>query len=153
RAVIIPPSRRVDDVGVRRVDLAAREIVLVSTPDSRLRGEYSFWFDNDAGHARRGEIVARDAETVTRRILRVDFGDLEGARRGRFSGWFHLSPRDLGLPYENVPIATPLGDAPAWLIPAAEPSTRWAIHVHGRAVRRSETLRAVAPFRAEGYTS
>ncbi len=136
------------------VDLAAGTIVLSSNADSRLAGAYSFWFANEAGHARVGEIITSDDDTVTREVLGVDFGDLTAARRGRMSGWFHLSPRDLGYPYRDVTIDTPLGPAPAWLIPAAEDSARrWVINVHGRGVRRSETLRAVEPFRDAGYSS
>lgn len=155
RKVIIPPSRREEDVAIRSVDLDAGLIVLDSTPDSRLRGEYSFWFTRESGHARLGEIVATTPTTVTRRILGVDRGDLVAARRGRLTGWFYLSPADLGVPYDDVAIATPLGDAPAWLVPpeSGEPGRRWAIHVHGRAVRRPETLRAVPIFRAAGFTS
>jgi alpha-beta hydrolase superfamily lysophospholipase len=84
----------------------------------------------------------------------VDLGDLRTAKRGRLTGWFYLTPADLGVPFDDVEIATPLGDAPAWLVPAPDgPSTRWAIHVHGRAVRRPETLRAVPIFRKAGFTS
>jgi alpha-beta hydrolase superfamily lysophospholipase len=154
RTVIIPPSRRAEDVAILSLDLEAKTIVLSSNADSRLPGVYSFWFNRDSGHARVGDIIESDDETVTRSILGVDFGDLASARRGRLSGWFHLSPRDLGHPYSDVTIDTPLGPAPAWLVPApGKPAKRWVINVHGRAVRRSETLRAVEPFRDAGYTS
>jgi acetyl esterase/lipase len=154
RRVIIPPSRREEDVAIRSVDLDAGLVVLDSTADSRLPGEYSFWFTRESGHARIGEIVASTSTTVTRRLLAVDSGDITTARRGRLTGWFYLTPADLDVPFEDVAIATPLGDAPAWLIPAADATTdRWAIHVHGRAVRRPETLRAVPIFREAGYNS
>lgn len=154
RTVIIPPSRRTEDVTILKLDLTAGTILLSSNADSRLPGEYSFWFSRDSGHARLGEIIAQDEHTVLRRLIGVDFGDLAAARRGRLSGWFHLSPRDLPFPYRDVVIETPLGPAPAWLVPAeGGTGTRWVINVHGRAVRRSETLRAIAPFRAAGYTS
>jgi alpha-beta hydrolase superfamily lysophospholipase len=154
RTVIIPPSRRTEDVTILGLDLAAGTILLSSNADSRLTGEYSFWFTRDTGHARLGEIIKQDERTVLRRLIGVDFGDLTAARRGRLSGWFVLSPRDLPFPYRDVTVETPLGPAPAWLIPAeGGTGTRWVINVHGRAVRRSETLRAVAPFRDAGYTS
>ncbi|MGV3712411.1 alpha/beta hydrolase family protein [Pseudolysinimonas sp.] len=155
RKVLTPPSRREEDVAIRSVDLDAGLIVLESTADSRLPGEYSFWFTRESGHARVGEIVATTADSVTRRLLGVDSGDLLAARRGRLTGWFYLTPADLGVAFEGVDIATPLGDAPAWLVPPASGGTgeRWAIHVHGRAVRRPETLRAVPIFREAGYTS
>lgn len=155
RKVIVPPSRREEDVAIRAVDLDAGLIELESTPDSRLRGDYSFWFTRESGHARIGEIVEETPNSVTRRILGVDHGDLAAARRGRLTGWFYLTPTDLGVPFEDIAIATPLGDAPAWLVPPASGDTtgRWAIHVHGRAVRRPETLRAVPIFRDAGVTS
>lgn len=155
RAVIVPPSRRTEDVRILGVDLDRGLITLSVTPDSLLPGTYSFWFDQDAGAARLGEILARDDRSVTRRVLSVEFGDLETARSGRFNGWVYLSPDDLGVAYEDVDVATPLGDAPAWLVPAdpGSPSKRWMIGVHGRAVKRSEVLRAVPAFREAGYDS
>ncbi|MFT4028949.1 MAG: alpha/beta fold hydrolase [Protaetiibacter sp.] len=154
RTVVIPPSRRDDDIRILGLDVEAGRITISATPDSLLPGQYSLWFSRDTGHARVGEIVATDRSGVTRELIGVDFGDLHAARRGRFSGWFWLSPRSLGVPYENVVVSTPLGAAPAWFVPAAdEESDRWVIAVHGRAVRRPETLRAVAPFRDSGFHS
>jgi alpha-beta hydrolase superfamily lysophospholipase len=153
RTVIIPPSRRTEDVAILSVDLDAGIIVLSSNADSRLPGEYSFWFTRDTGHARLGEIIASDERTVTRSILGVDMGDLSTATRGRLSGWFHLDPAGFGQVAQDVEVDTPLGPAPAWLVPAARPTKRWVINVHGRAVRRAETLRAMEPFRDAGYTS
>ncbi|MEQ1735720.1 MAG: alpha/beta fold hydrolase, partial [Rhodoglobus sp.] len=60
---------------------------------------------------------------------------------------------ELGFEFSEVPVATELGPAPGWLIPAADESDRWAIQVHGRAVSRPETLRSVPVFRGEGFTS
>ncbi len=153
RTVIIPPSRRTDDVRILSVDADAGRIVVSSTPDSRLPGEYSFFFSGDTGHARVSEILESTPTTVTRRLEGVDRGDLSAAERGRFSGWFHLDPAGFGFEYTDVEIATPLGAAPAWLVPASVPTSRWVIQVHGRAVRRGETLRAIEPFRDAGYTS
>ncbi|MET4704522.1 alpha/beta fold hydrolase [Frigoribacterium sp. UYMn621] len=153
RTVVTPPKRRPEDTRILSVDGAGDLITLSSTADSRLPGEYSLFFADGGGHARVGDIVAETPETVIRRLLAVDRGDLAHARRGRFSGWFYIGPADLGFPFQNVDIPTELGPAPAWLVPAEGPSTRWVIEVHGRAVRREETLRAVPVFRAAGYTS
>lgn len=153
RVVVTPPKRRAEDIRIVGVDSDARTITLESSVDARVPGDYSFWFDGGQGYARVGEITSQTEQTVTRRVLGVDFGDLESARRGRFSGSFYRSPDELGFPYEEVEIETDLGAAPAWLIPAAAPSTRWVIQVHGRAVTRQEPLRAVPVFRHEGFTS
>jgi len=152
RRIVTPPTKRTDDTRVYDVDLAAGTITLEATMDAVLPGDYSFWFAADSGHARLGAIVGRTAKTVTRRILTVDFGDLTAVTRGRLGGYSFLGPWDLGLEFTNVTVPTELGDAPAWLIPAEEPSGRWVILVHGRGVRRHETLRAVPVFNAAGYS-
>ncbi|WP_167050857.1 alpha/beta fold hydrolase [Salinibacterium sp. ZJ77] len=153
RTVVIPPSRREYDIRILGVDLEAGEITLSPTPDSCVSGEYSFWFSGDRGHARVGEILSVSRSGVTRRLLSVDFGDIENATRGRFNGWFWLTPRSLEVPYENVSVPTPLGPAPAWFVPAEGESDRWVINVHGRGASRSEVLRAVTPLRDAGYHS
>lgn len=151
RTVVTPPKKRVEDVRILGHD--ATTITLSPTLDSMTPGRYSLWFSRDAGHARVGEILAYTSESVTRQLLGVDFGDLDSAARGRLSGWFYLSPADLDLSYEDVAVETEFGPAPAWLVPAAVDSGRWMIGVHGRAVRRQETLRALPVFREAGYTS
>ncbi|CAN5176265.1 alpha/beta fold hydrolase [soil metagenome] len=151
RTVVTPPRKREEDVMILAVGEGT--ITLSATLDSRTPGRYSLWFNGDTGHARIGEILGYTADTVTRQLLGVDFGSLDRARRGRFSGWFYLSPGDLDVPFEDVEVQTELGAAPAWYIPAEEPSSLWMIGVHGRAVRREETLRSVPVFRARGYNS
>jgi alpha-beta hydrolase superfamily lysophospholipase len=152
RRIVTPSARRTDDVRVDGVDLAAGTITLASTADSVLQGDYSFWFSGDSGHAHVGEILRCTPAAVTRRILRVDYGDLAQARRGRLAGYSYLGPWDLAVEYEDVLIPTQAGDAPAWLVPASDPGGRWVIQVHGRGVRRQETLRAVPVFRDAGYS-
>lgn len=153
RTVVTPPKRKVTDVRVVAVDGHAHTVVLNETPDTIVDGEYSLWFDGDAGHARIGTIIARAPGTVTRRLLAVDSGELAAGRIGRIGAWFHTDPAEFDLPYHDVEVPTPLGAAPAWLFPAATETGRWVIQVHGRGVRREEGLRAVAPFRDRGYTS
>jgi alpha-beta hydrolase superfamily lysophospholipase len=153
RRIVTPPTTRSDDTRVLNVDLAAGTITLETTLDSVLPGDYSFWFAAGSGHARLGAIESSTATGVTRRILNVDFGNLAAAGRGRLGGYSFLGPWDLGLDFENVTVSTDRGDAPAWLIPAAVPNGRWVIQVHGRGVRRHETLRATPVFHAAGYTS
>jgi alpha-beta hydrolase superfamily lysophospholipase len=153
RRIVTPPTRRSDDTRVYGVDLDAGSITLQVTPDSVLPGDYSFWFAAGSGHARLGAIESSTDTRVTRRVLHVDFGDLGAAGRGRLGGYSFLGPWDLGLDFENVTVSTDRGDAPAWLIPAAVPNGRWVIQVHGRGVRRHETLRATPVFHAAGYTS
>jgi pimeloyl-ACP methyl ester carboxylesterase len=168
RRVVIPPRKRSDDTRIIWVDRDESSIILSRTAESIVPGVYGFWFSGGTGYAWLGDVVAETAASVTRRIIDVRYGNLAGATRGRFTGWFYLSPTDLEaelgkaelgkaelgtVEFENVDIATELGPAPAWLVPAPTPSGRWVIQVHGRAVQREEALRAVPVFREAGYTS
>lgn len=151
RTIVTPPTRR--DEAVRILGYDATTITLSASIDAMTPGLYSLWFGQDTGHARIGEIITFSPSSVTRELLGVDLGSLAGVSRARVGGWFYLHPRDLGVPWSDVEIETELGRAPAWLIPAEEPSSSWVIAVHGRAVRREETLRAVPVFHDAGFTS
>ncbi len=153
RGIVTPVRRRHESIRVLGVNTAGDRITLRPHPDALLPGNYSFWFAQGGGHTRVGEITGRSETTVTRELIATDFGDIRSARTGRFAGWFYLGPRELGFPYDNVTVATPVGRAPAWLIPAERSTDRWVIHVHGRATRRPEALRGVPVFREAGFTS
>jgi len=154
RTVVKPPRRRTEDTRVLGHDETASTITLSASADALLPGDYSFWFAQGTGHIRLGAIVGRTPATVTRKVIDVDFGDLDDARQGRFNGWYYLSPRELDVPFENVRVQTTLGPAPAWLVPApGGPGKRWVIQVHGRATVRQEVLRAIPVFRDADYTS
>lgn len=153
RGIVKPVRRRREGIRVLGVNTAGDRITLGSTPDALLPGDYSLWFAQGSGHSRVGGITGRTATTVTRELLGTDFGDIRTARTGRFNGWFYLGPRELGYPYDNVLVPTPVGPAPAWLIPAEGDGDRWVIHVHGRATKRPEALRGVPVFREAGFTS
>lgn len=156
RSIVTPPRGRADDTRVLDVDEDIGSVSLQATADSTLPGEYSLFFDANAGHARIGEVLGVAPGSVTRTLLGVYHGDLAAARTGRLSGWLYRSPADLGLAFETVQISTSAGDAPAWLVPAgfgAAPGSPWVIQVHGRGVTREEGLRAVPVFREAGFTS
>ncbi|AWB95678.1 alpha/beta hydrolase [Agromyces badenianii] len=153
RKVVTPPDKREEDVRITRVDLAAEEITLIGSDETRMRGRYGLWFDHDTGHARLGDVIEDGEREVRRSIESVDFGRLDRSTRGRINGWYHLGPWELDAPYENVVIETDRGPAPAWLIRAADVSARWVIQVHGRGAKRPECLRAVPPSREAGWNS
>ena len=151
RKVITPPHKRVEDL--RIVAVADDSITLTSTLDSRIPGRYSLWFARDKGHARIGDILEQTPATVTRELLGVDSGNLASATRARIGSWYYRTPASLGLQFEEVTIVTPVGPAPAWLVPATADMGRWVIAVHGRGVRRNEALRSLQVFRDAGYNS
>jgi uncharacterized protein len=151
RLIVTPARKRQQDLRIIRY--TATTITLTATDDSRLTGRYGLFFSADTGYARLGEILSSDRWTVTRELLFVDRGTLFGARRARWSSWYYLSPRELGVEYSEVEIATSLGKAPAWLVPAKADTGCWVINVHGRGVTRSETVRSIPAIRAAGYTN
>jgi len=151
RKVITPPHKRVEDL--RIVAVSSDTITLTSTLDSRIPGRYSLWFGRDKGHARIGAIVSQTPATVTRELLGIDSGELSSATRARIGSWYYRTPASLGLEFEEVAVVTPVGLAPAWLVPAATDAGRWVIAVHGRGVRRNEALRSLQVFREAGYNS
>ncbi|MDI2098035.1 alpha/beta hydrolase family protein [Ruicaihuangia caeni] len=153
RMIVLPPQRRRADVRVLGVDADAGTVRLSITPDSAVDGQYSLWFDDDRRHALAGPIVERDADSVTRSVS-AEHGRLpRPGDLARLGAWVYRHPSELGLPFEELAVATELGEAPAWLIPAPHDAGRWVIHVHGRGVQRQECLRAVPVFHEHGYHS
>jgi hypothetical protein len=151
RKVIIPSKTRREDL---RILGATRDTVLLSkTLDTLLPGQYGLWFSEGAGHAKVGAVLEIGPGWVSRELLGVDHGDLAAATRGSIAGWFYLDPEQVGVRHRDVVIETPVGPAPAWLVPAPKNTGRWLIGVHGRGVRRQECLRAVEVARRRGYTS
>ncbi|WP_146070444.1 alpha/beta hydrolase [Arthrobacter sp. 08Y14] len=69
--------------------------------------------------------------------------------KGRLSGHLGDTPADFGFAAEEATI----GGLPAWIIPSAQGSGVWVIHVHGLGSSRSQCLRGVAAFADLGYTS
>ncbi|WIE66516.1 alpha/beta hydrolase [Curtobacterium sp. MCLR17_036] len=152
RAVVTPDRKRTERVPIHAVDRVRGTVTLERTPDTELQGRYSLWFGGGTGHMRVGDVVATTDTTVTRRIIAIDAGDPTTARRGRWGGWFYLTPGELDVPVEDVDVPTPNGPAPAWVVRADDPAAPWAVLVHGRGVTRAETIRAVPVFRAAGYS-
>lgn len=152
RKVLTPDRRRPDDTVVVAVEDDA--VVLGTTPETVVPGRYGLWLDGGHGHARVGELLARDdrALTVRRQLLGVDEGTLRPGPARWNSYYYGLPPeRSLGLATEHVAVDGEIGPLPAWHLPAPEGSGReWAVLVHGRGARREECLRAVAPLHAAG---
>lgn len=167
RQIVVPTSRRVEDLPILRVFRASNDSLLIGLPASprtTVPGRYSIWFANGAGHACIGKIVATndgagpaDVVTVTRLVERVDSGDLLSAKAGIWSGYVYPTPDPLGLPYKDVGIPVENGIAPAWQFPPSEASPgdtgTWAIHVHGLGGKKSGALRGVPVAARLGYTS
>ena len=154
RRVVTPDEDLPDDVMILAHD--AETVTFAAAPDPVVAGSYGVWLDGGAGHARVGEIVARQAGSVTRRLIAVDRGQLAiGPARWNQYYWWDRPSVSMGLPDEDVSVVSDVGVLPGWLV-RPEPGTdtgAWAVLVHGRGARKEETLRAVPLLRGAGYTS
>ena len=154
RTVVTPPSRRTDDVRILEVDLRGGRIVLQPTADSLVARRLQLLV------RRRPRACARRRDRRPRRRPghpRAAQGRLRrpGERPARSVQRLVLvEPARPRVPVRERRRADAARRRAGLVDPrGGAPSTRWVIQVHGRAVRRSETLRAVAPFRDAGYTS
>jgi len=153
RKVVVPARDRPSEARIVGLDREAGTIELVATPDTIVPGRYGSWVTRRAAYVQLGDIVEFRDGTVVRTLLGGDVDALRVGQEAEFSGWFFRRPEELGLPFTDVLVPTPLGPAPAWAIhPEDGPSTRWAVLVHGRGTTRSEALRAVPSFRNAGYS-
>ncbi|MET9672563.1 hypothetical protein ABZY68_05605 [Streptomyces sp. NPDC006482] len=91
------------------------------------------------------ERVPHTADTVVRRLERVEFGVLGPGARVRLTPQLHRGTpvSALGLAHEDVEIPGELGPLPAWLV--AGPRTTWVIALHGIGTTREHPLNLV-PF-------
>lgn len=129
--------------------LDATTVTLPRAEDTEKDGVWGLSWDG--GQAVLGAVLSTDDDTVTRALDRVLFGDLAEGTAVRIDTWTYRDDpaTALGLAFEEVPIATELGDAPAWFIPGEQAT--WIITVHGRNAAPAETLRGVETYAALGY--
>ncbi len=153
---VVTPAKRVADLEILAIDTAAQTITLSRSLDTELPGRYGLFTNGTLHYLKIGVVLRADRETVTRKLLTHVGRDEQIGQWGAFSGWYFESPDELHVPFEDVEIATPVGAAPAWVVPSVDPAADgsvWAVVVHGRGTNRSETLRAVPVLREAGITS
>lgn len=144
------------DLTVR--DVVRREgrdaVVLDRTARTSAPGLYNLWLE-DGGWVRVGSVVAEAGDSVTRLVeSTTPDGALRAGSRFSWSGIYYRDPADAGLQTVDVVVETPVGPAPAWLIPSSEgEGDRWAIHIHGLGSPRAGTLRGVEVAAQCGLTS
>ncbi len=166
RRIITPEYEKKDDTTILAVSHNAVShnndtITLRAEPHTLTPGHYGLWLHDGSGHARLGEVVSVDAtsrrvdeHTVTRELLGVDEGELAPGPARWNAYLYYGTPRSShGLAYDDVLVASDVGDLPTWLVPGERGTGRWAILVHGRSARREETLRALPVLHRLGITS
>jgi pimeloyl-ACP methyl ester carboxylesterase len=145
-AVLVPDhSNWPEDVEVEAV--LPHGIVLERTEETIRPGLFGLTWQG--GHAIAGPILARDDETVTRRLVGVH-GYLVPEREVGIDSYVYTgNPRSaLGLPYRSVRVDGELGPMPAWLVPSR--GRTWAIVVHGINSNPQDGLRVAPLFRRLG---
>lgn len=110
---------------------------------------YSLMWDGGSAHVGAVSVPA-DATEVTRPLSDVTGAPLTvGTRAALERDWYLEDPKaSLGLDFSTVQVATPLGDMPAWYVPAS--GTTWAVMVHGKGGLRREFLRTIPLVHAAG---
>ncbi len=163
RVVVTPVREESADVEILAViqDSEGLQVVLTSTPETIVPGTYGLHFDAGRGLARIGEVTALEPKegTVTRRVEALVAGDLRAARRGWISSTLHRTPAEAGYECHDVTVETPVGEAPAWHVPAGGSEGPladrgvWAILVHGRTGTRVEGIKALPVLQRLGAES
>lgn len=89
--------------------------------------------------------VPHAADSVVRRLERVELGSLDPGTKLRFTPQLHVGDPGtaLGIDYEDVDIPGELGTLPGWFVPG--PRSTWVIAVHGLGTTRELTMN-VMPF-------
>ncbi|MEW2549330.1 alpha/beta fold hydrolase [Streptomyces sp. NPDC047002] len=148
-ALKAPPRRPLpSDPKVTVHATAAGRVTLTRSLASLRPGTYGL--RGPGVHAAVGQVAEdaqRTADTVVRRLLRVDRGDLTPGTRLRFTPEVHAGDPGtaLGLDHREVRVPGELGDSPAWFVPGARDT--WVICVHGLGTGRAQAMN-VMPFLA-----
>jgi uncharacterized protein len=161
RRVVTPVTDKPDDLEI--ISVGGDRVVLSVTPDTVVPGQYGLWLSGGRGHARIGEILARDDGTVTRTVTSVDAGVLEPGP-ARFNQYYVAGDptQAWGLAHEEVIIHSEIGELPCWLVrPETGAGARdggpmsgvWAVLVHGRGATREECLRGIPVLHGLGVTT
>ena len=109
-----------------------------------------FGLEWEGGYAQVGKILDLHKDRVVRE-LRSGTPPRPGTRVRLDSFAYRPDPGAIGLTFSEVPIATPLGEAPAWRLAGTRDT--WAIFVHGHRSSRPEALRLLPVLVARGHPS
>lgn len=101
------------------------------------------------GYGAVGRVLSSDSASVVREF-RALVGDPPVGAWASLRGVARSADplKLLGLTYESVAIAGPLGRYPAWWVPGRK--SVWVIYVHGRGANRTEGLRTLGVLAARG---
>lgn len=103
----------------------------------------------EGGNGTIGEIVATQGDDVSRRFQLLDGAEPQAGTRAELDVRVYTDPADAGVDVEDVTVAGPLGDLPAWQVPADGPT--WVVVVHGNSLSRLDNVRWLPALRDAGF--
>ncbi|WP_241973466.1 S9 family peptidase [Cryobacterium sp. TMT2-15-1] len=137
-----------DDSGERPI------VILDRTSATAAPGLYCLILENGGWVRLSHDVEDRGPGLVGREVLGETGKGLAAGERASWSGILFASPEDADQEATDVDVLTDVGPAPAWLInPQGDPTTTWAIHIHGLGSPRAGTLRGVQVASDAGLTS
>jgi pimeloyl-ACP methyl ester carboxylesterase len=141
-STVVAPDRSAWPENATVRALSPGRVVLSRSDDTLRPGVYGLLWQG--GYAILGEVVASDADSVTRRLRAVRGYYLRPEMKVAIDTDVYAgNPREtVGLPFSTVRVRGELGPMPAWLIPGR--SRTWAIVAHGLNGDQQEGLR-IAP--------
>jgi hypothetical protein len=123
------------------------QVTLSRDAESMLPGVWALEWQG--GYGRVGDILADEGPGVTRVFTPLAGTPPVGGRASLRGVARAADPLTWsGLPFEEVRLAGPLGEQPAWWVPG--PDSTWVIYVHGRGAGRSEALRTLGVLARRG---
>ena len=156
RRLTAPVGPRTYDLTIRGVDRSGERpiVILDRTPRTAAPGDYCLILENGDFVQLSRDVENRGLRLVGREVVGKPHQGLAAGQRASWSGIYFATPADAGLESTDVIVPTEVGPAPAWLIaPRGEPSTTWAIHIHGLGSTRAGTLRGVQVASEAGLPS
>ena len=156
RRLTAPVGPRTYDLTIRGVDRSGERpvIILDRTPHTAAAGDYCLILENGDLVQLSPVVENRGPHLVGREVVGEQLQGVSAGQRASWSGIYFATPADAELESTDVVVLTDVGPAPAWLIaPQGEPSTTWAIHIHGLGSARAGTLRGVQVASESGLTS
>jgi pimeloyl-ACP methyl ester carboxylesterase len=161
RTDALEPRPPTPDNGVYVVEVSNSEIILTSSEpreDTTRPGIAGLAWDG--GYGSLGDIISIDGLRVRREFQVVSgsppdvcSGELPTCNEVDIEGWaYETDPSDVGLDYEEVTFASPIGTLGAWRVSAGD-GAKWVIHTHGWRTARREAVRTLPIYHEVGITS
>jgi alpha-beta hydrolase superfamily lysophospholipase len=132
--------------------VGSQTVTLEQTNDTLYQGTYGFTWPG--GQAIVGEVISKDATSVTRNLLKVE-GDLTAGTKVAWNTDVYegASQNLLGLAIENVTYPDPLGAMPAlYVAGSGTNSATWVIIVHGLGGTIGDGLKTMPTLAAQGVS-